>query len=151
MRIYYATFTAIAVTVQQDFFEIATPAATGAELVALSLTQENSTTSEMLTVLVKRGQTTTGSGGATITPARRRLNDSVALSTVKRNNTTKASAGTIVTLRAETFNVLSGLSVIWLPEDRPRVEPSSRCTVELSKTPAASLTMSGTLTFAELN
>lgn len=151
MRIYYATFTGIAVTAQQDFFEIATPTQTGVQLISFSITQSSSTTSEMLQVLVKRGQTTTGSGGATITPSLRQPNGSAAASTVKRNNTTKASAGTIVTVRAEAFNVLSGLNVIWLPEDRPTVEPSSRCTVELATTPAASLTMSGTLTFTEVS
>ena len=70
--------------------------------------------------------------------------------TTEANNTTRASAGTIVTLPADNWNVR--MPYLWLPtpEMRPILGPNARMTFELATTPADAITMSGTLWFEEL-
>lgn len=154
MALYTSTFVAIAVTAQQDFFEITSPtdAITIIHAVELfNLTEVGDTQEEQLSVLYKRGQTTSGTGGTqAITSQPVETGSSAFGGVVDINNTTKASVGTIQTLRADAWNVRS--PYLWLPTPEMRfiLGPSMRFTVELATTPADSITMSGTLTFEEL-
>jgi hypothetical protein len=62
-----------------------------------------------------RGNTTSGSGGASATPRPCNLTDTAAGFTCETNNTTAASAGTAVTLFAGAWN-LRNPDLVWLPE-----------------------------------
>lgn len=151
---YTVVFTGVAVTAQQDFFEI-TAAATGSLWVhAFELSQSTEVgdaQEEGLSVLVKRGSTVSGSGGSAPTPTPWSVNGGASGFVAEVNNTTKANTGTIVTLHSTNWNVRSTpFQWIYTPEMRPLVAPSERLTVELATTPADSITMSGTLWVEEL-
>ena len=145
-RIYTAQFNGVAVTAQQDLFEIVAPS-TGVvlihELGLSQLTEIKDAEEEMLLILLKSGQTTTGSGGSAPTKVPRLFGDAAASATVAANNTTKATAGTIVTHYNWHWNVRVPFQMIWTPETRPVLSPSRRGTVELATTPADSVTVGG--------
>jgi hypothetical protein len=153
-RIYTAQFNGVAVTAQQDFFELVAPS-TGAVLIhAIELSQTTEVgddQEEGLLILLKSGQTTSGSGGSTPTPVPLAFGDAAAGTVVEANNTTKATAGTIVTHAAWAWNVRGDFMKIFTPEMRPIVRASRRLTVELATTPADSITMHGTIWFEELS
>jgi hypothetical protein len=153
-RIYTAQFNGVAVTAQQDFFELVAPS-TGAVLIhAIELSQTTEVgdaEEEGLLILLKSGQTTSGSGGSTPASVPLAFGDAAAGAVVEANNTTKATAGTIVTHAAWAWNVRGDFVKIFTPEMRPIVRASRRLTVELATTPADSITLHGTLWFEELN
>lgn len=151
--LYSVPFAGVAVTAQQDLFELTAPADCIVMIHQVILTQSTEvgdTQEEGLSILLKRGATTTGSGGSTVTPGPTEFGFAAAGSTAKVNNTTKATAGTIVTLHAENWNVRSEKLILPTPELRLVLSPSQRFTVELATTPADSITMSGTLYFEEI-
>jgi hypothetical protein len=154
-RLYTIPFTAVAVTAQQDFFEIT--AATGKPCQIHSIELEQSTEvgdaqEEGLSILLKRGTsaTTSGTGGTTPTPATINSNDAAAGFTSDANNTTKMTGGTITSLRAWNWNVRMPFLKLFTPETRPYIVPGERLTLELATTPADSITISGTLVVEEL-
>jgi len=152
-RIYTAQFNGVAVTAQQDFFEINAPADAAVELMEIHLSQTTEVgdaAEEGLSVLFKSGQTTSGSGGSTPTAIPLSLGESAFGGSVEANNTTKASVGTIVTHAAWAWNIRVPFDVIFIPEARKILSPSARMTVELGTTPADSITMSGYVVFAEI-
>lgn len=147
-RIYTVQFNAVAVTAQQDFFEITAAAGKNCRILAVMLGQTSDVgdaAEEMLSILFKSGATTSGSGGTAPTPVTSNVTDAAAGFSAEVNNTTKASAGTIVTHHSDVFNVRS--PYIWLPPERMQIEltGSRRFTVELATTPADSLTCNGTI------
>lgn len=148
--IYTVTFTGVAVTAQQDFFELNAPATGVCYLRWLSISQSTEikdAEEEQLSVLIKTGATTSGSGGTTPTAVPNGTGWTAFPGTVEANNTTKATAGTILTRWSECWNVRGPLKEIWTPETSIRVAPSARLTVELATTPADSITMNGGLCF----
>ncbi len=153
-RVYTATFTAVAVTAQQDFFEITSPADAVTEILEFHLSQSTEVGDAMeegLSIAFKSGQTTTGTGGTqAITPAPLSLGDPAYGGVVDINNTTKATAGTIVTHSCWNWNVRVPLDIIFTPETTKILSPSARCTLELMTTPADSITMSGYAVFKEI-
>jgi hypothetical protein len=151
-RIYTAAFDNIAVSAAQDLFEIAPAATAGVVIHKLLIGQSSDygdAQAEGLRLLIIRGATSTGTGGATITPANTIPGGAAASSTVKRNNTTAATGGTPVTLHADCFNVQAGYQFIWTPETRLAVAPSSRVVVNLPAAPVDAITMSATIYFEE--
>ena len=153
MAIYTAVFNAVAVTAQQDLFElnVASDALVIVHCVELSQSTEvGDAQEEGLNLLFKRGATTSGSGGTTVTPVALEGGAVAYGGTVEANNTTKATTGTISTLRVDNWNVRA--PYLWLPPPELRIplSPSSRFTVELATTPADSITMSGCLWFEEI-
>jgi hypothetical protein len=152
-RIYTVQFNAVAVTAQQDLFEIVAPADAVVALHALHVSQVTEVADaaeEMLALLHKSGQTTSGSGGSTPTAIPLLLGDAAFGGTVEANNTTKAADGTIVTHHAWNWNVRIPFDMLWTPETRPILSPSRRGTIELATTPADSVTMSGWVTIEEI-
>lgn len=152
MRIYTVQFNGVAVTAQQDLFELTAGAAGPITIHALSLSQSSEigdAQEEGLSILLKQGATTTGSGGTTPAAIPRDVDDSASTTTAKANNTTKATAGTIVTHEAHNWNVRVPFDKIWTPENRPYAKGGRRLTIELATTPADSITMSGTITWSE--
>ena len=70
MTIYSATLSAISVAAAQDVFEIVAPSTNRIAIRAISLGQYSdfgSAEDEILSLLVMRGHTTSGSGGGTVT------------------------------------------------------------------------------------
>ncbi len=147
-RLYTVNFAAVAVTAQQDFFEIVAAAGKPLRILGISLSQSTEVgdaAEEALAILVKSGQTTSGSGGSAPTPVPNCVTDAAAGFTAEVNNTTKASAGTIVTHYADNWNIRQPFFPVF--PDRMQIELAGgrRLTVELGTTPADSVTMSGTV------
>lgn len=152
-RMYAVTFTAVAVTAQQDFFEIVTGTNQSVEIHSIYIgntTDAGDAQDEQLSVLIKQGATTSGSGGSAPTPVPLDTTDAAAGFTAEVNNTTKATAGTIVTKHADAFNVRAGWQYRPTPEERIVVKGGIRLTVELATTPADSITFNGTMLVKEI-
>ena len=152
-RIYSAQFNGVAATAQQDLFEIVAPADSVVELLELhisNLTEVGDAAEEMLLILIKKGATTSGSGGSAPTAIPHQLGDAAFGGTCEVNNTTKATAGTIVTHEAHNWNIRAPFMRIWTPEATLIISPSARLTVELATTPADSVTLAGTAIFREI-
>lgn len=153
---YVVTFASVAVTAQQDFFEIPVPSTKVIVVHSVELTQSTDvgdTAAEGLAILFKRGVgTTTGSGGTTgITPTKLETGSATSgISTAKTNDTTKQTGGTITTLHATNWIIQQPFLWLPTPEMRHVLAPSERYTVELATTPADSVTMSGTIVFEEI-
>lgn len=154
-QMYSAVFSSVAVTAQQDFFEIIVPATKVVVIHSVELTQSTDVgdaAAEGLAILHKRGVgSTSGTGGTqAATPAKLETGSATAAATYDFNNTTKMTAGTISTLHSGNWIIQS--PYLWLPtpEMRHVLAPSERYTVELATTPADSITVSGTLVFEEI-
>lgn len=151
--LYTASIAAVAVTAQQDLFELTAPADCVVIIHSVMLSQSTEVgdaQEEGLSLLFKRGATTSGSGGTGPTPAPLDFGYAAAGSAVEINNTTKATSGTIVTLIADNWNVRAPYLYLPTPELRITLSPSQRFTLELATTPADSITMSATLFFEEI-
>lgn len=152
-RKYTVQFTGVAVTAQQDFFEVVAPADAVVVVHDIHLSQSTEVgdaAEESLSVMWKSGSTTSGSGGSTPTAIPIELGDAAFGGTCEANNTTKATVGTIVTHHAWNWNIRMPFDRIFTPETRPILSPSRRGTLELGTTPADSITISGTMTIEEI-
>lgn len=156
-RMYVATFDEVAVTAQQDLFDVA-PATNKSiiihELVLTQTTEVAEAQEEWLHIRFVRGFATVGSGGATNTPAPISGADTAFGGTVRINDTTKAvvGGGTTDVVRSDAFQVRSGYYYLPTPETRIIVTAANtRLVIQLNTTPADSVTMSGSLLFEELS
>ena len=154
-RIYTAQFSGVAVTAQQDLFEIVAPATAIIVIHDIQLgqtTELGDAAEESLLLLMKSGSTTTGSGGSAPAKVSQLFGSAASGATVAANNTTKATVGTIVTHGGfpPTWNIRVPYEKVWTPECRPILAPSRRWTFELASTPADSITMSGSVTWEEI-
>jgi hypothetical protein len=153
MPVFSATFNAVNVTAAQDVFEIAAPADSMVlirEIVLGQYSDAGDAQDELLSILLIRGHTTTGSGGSTPTPVNFYPRSRAALSTVKCNDTGVAANGTTATLVADAFNVRAG----WVhrPPDRRGcivLDKGQRLVARITA-PVDALTMNGTLIFEEV-
>lgn len=155
MSIYTVSFTGVAVTAQQDFFELTAPSAKILAIHGVELSQSTEVgdaQEEGLSILFRRGTsgTTSGSGGSAPTPAPVQPGDTATF-TAEVNNTTKMSGGTVTTIVATNWNVrATPMAWSFMPELRPIIGPSQRFTVELATVPADSITVSGTVWVEEI-
>ena len=156
-RIYTATFKAVAVTAQQDFFEVLAPSDAVVVIHSWFLSQTTETgdaAEEMLQLTTNRGigSVTSGSGGSTATAQPREDGDAAFGGTVEINNTTKMAtgSGSLEELEAHAWNIRVPYQVIYTPETRPVISPSNRWTIELETTPADSITISGMILLEEI-
>lgn len=152
-RLYTVQFTGVAVTAQQDFFELTAGAAMGFRIWSFYLSQSTEVgdaQEEGLSILLKSGATVSGSGGSTPAIVPVDFGDAAAGLAAEANNTSRANTGTIVTHHAWNWNVRVPFQYIFLPEERPVMRVSRRCTLELATTPADSITMSGFILVEEL-
>jgi len=151
-RCYTVSFTAVAVTAQQDLFELVAAAGKPLKVLGFGLSQSTEvgdSAEEGLSIILKSGQTTSGSGGSTPTPVPNNTSDSAAGFTAETNNTTKASAGTIVTHYADNWNVRQPMVMVFPDRMQPQIIGGRRMTLELGTTPADSITMSGWISVEE--
>lgn len=151
---YSATFSSVAVTAQQDFFEYTSASSSITIIHSVLLTQSTDVgdaQAEGLAILFKRGATTSGTGGTqAATPAPLEFGSAAAAGVLDLNNTTKATAGTIVTLHSDNWIIQTPYVYLPTPETRIVLSPSQRLTVELGTTPADSITISGTMLFEQI-
>lgn len=155
-RVYAVTLAAEAETAAIDWFELITGTTSSIMLLALDIGQTTETgdaMEEQINWYVKRftGAYTSGSGGNTGV-ARTPLHpgDAAATFTAESSNTTKATGGTSVDLWRSSFNLRSGLQMIWTPETAPQIAISSAMVIGFENTPADSVTWSGTAIVGEL-
>lgn len=150
---YTVQFNGVTVSAQQDLIEVTAASTKPLVLVSASVSQASDAgdaSEELLSILIKSGQTTTGSGGSSYTPVPNDPTYAAAGFTAKVNNTTKASGGTIVTHYASTWNVRVEQDKV-LPDPMTIMLPAGRrLTIELATTPADSLTCSGYAVFQEI-
>lgn len=135
-----------------DLFELDAAAEKPIEIVALSLgnrSEVGDAQDEMLSINVVRGNTTTGNGTST-TPRPLDASDGAASFTAKTVGSTPASAGTAVTLIADTFNVRAGLPWVFPEAMRPKTQGADLLCVRLTSAVADDLTLSGTAWVREL-
>lgn len=154
MAIYFATFSAVAVSAAQDIFEITAPTGIPVAIREITFGQYSDfgdAQAELISIVLRRGHTTTGSGGSTLTPETRTglAGATAAQSVVKANNTTVATSGTAVNLIADTFNVAAGWTYRPLPEERIILQPGIRLVARITL-PTDAITANGTLVFEEL-
>jgi hypothetical protein len=153
-RIYTAVFEGVAVAATQDLFELLAPADATVRIHRIQVDDDNSETSERLTIRFVRGEgtVTSGSGGSVATAVPTSKGDAAFGGTVETNNTTKMVVGTgaLKTLQRSAFDILAGFDWHPTPEERIDISPSDRMTVELVTAPASSRVMSGTITFEEI-
>jgi len=152
MPVYTATFSAISVAAAQDLFELVAHASSRVEVCEIEIGQYSDAgdaEDEMLSLLVIRGNTTTGSGGAAVTPVNMAPWSRAAVTVVARNNTTVATAGSPATLLSTAWNVRAGW--YWRPQPGERIlmEQGQRLVVRTTA-PTDALTMNGTIKFREL-
>lgn len=156
--IYTASFKGVAVTAQQDFFQLLAPAAKSVLIHGFLLgqsTEVKDAEEEMLQLTTNRGYSTVtdGSGGTTATQRGVNKNAAASGATVEVNNTTKLAVGTGTLEELESghvWNVRVPYQFWYPPEVRPIVLGGEYWTLELETTPADSITMSGTLWFEVL-
>lgn len=154
MTVYAATFINVAVSAQQDFFNITGPA-TGVCILHRCLISQSSdvgdAAEEGLAIALRRGAAgTAGSGGTVVTPgagAAMEASGPAFTGVVRANDTTKSTITSPATLHAESWNVRSAFDYLPTPETRIILSPSARLAVELTTTPADALTVSGVLVF----
>lgn len=146
---YTVVFAGVAVTAQQDLFEITPTDDRPVEFAGLFISQTTEVADaqeEQLRYAIIRGHTTSGSGGSAPTPQSLEPRSAAAGFTAEVNNTTIASAGTAVTLHEDSFNVRAGLALWFPPECMPAADQGqTTIVVRLLTTPADSITMNGTL------
>jgi hypothetical protein len=148
------SFKAVAVTAQQDLFEIKNGTTGTCRIHGFVLSQETEISDaqeEQLRITMNRAQTSvaSGSGGTTATPLPRRRGDPAFTGTVEVNNTTQLAMTSpdVVEpgLEIHTWNVRVPYVFWYPPEARPLVLPGDYWTIRLETTPADSITMSGTV------
>lgn len=154
MVMFSAQFNAVAVTAVQDLFSMVAPATTGICCVHRCLITQSSdfgdANEEAPIILIKRGATTVGSGGSSVTAADLGQTAATFGGTVRANDTTVATAGTITTLHAETWNIRGPFDYVPTPENRIWLGAGIRLVFGLATAPADSITVSGTLIFESL-
>lgn len=156
-RVYQVPITFVAQTAQIDFFELTAAAEKPCvihEIYLANSTEVGDAQEEMLTLKLKRasGSVTSGSGGSTPTPVPINPDDAAAGMSAEVNNTTKLAvgSGTITDERLYAWNVRAPFHMIFTPETRPKIKGGERKVLELTTTPADSITMGGYVLIEEL-
>ena len=144
-----------AIAAAGDMLEVLAPSDAVLVLHALYISQSTEagdSASEQVTVSLNRvtGAPTSGSGGTSVTPVALEGGAAASGSTVEANNTTDLTGGTTAIIHTESFNVMNGLALVWTPETRPVISPSTRFLLKLTSTPADSITFDYTLYFDEV-
>lgn len=147
-NVFTVSFSNITVSAAQDLFQLTAPTGFRLEIVDVrfgQISDAGDAAAELLAVTIKRGGVA-GSGGSAVTPVQTRAAGRIAGTTAARNNTTQ-SAGT--TLISDVWNVMA--PYLYRPGEAERitVEPGQIVAVGITA-PADSLSMYGSITFAEV-
>ena len=147
-RGFTASFTEVAVTAQQDLFQIEAQTVP-ARLVGLYLSQTSDVgdaSAEGLSILIRR---VTDAVTNDITEAKLDNGSAAANANLAVNETTELVTGA-TTIHADSWVLPNNLLWLPTPEMYIVVEVGNTVVVNLNTTPADSLTMSGTLYFQEI-
>lgn len=147
-RLYSFSFSEVAVTAQQDLFQIEAQTVP-ARLVAVYLSQTSEvgdTEEEGLSILIQR---VTDAVTNDVTEVKIDGGDGAALANLAINETTELVTGAEI-VHAEGWNVR--MPFIYLPPEelRPVIQVGNAIVVNLNTTPGDSITMSGTCYFEEV-
>lgn len=152
-RTFKATSGPVAVTAQQDLFELTPADESKVTLIAVYVTQTTEVgdaEEEQLDVLIRRGHSTSGSGGSAGTEEPVDPDGAAPTAAIEFNNTTIASAGTTEDLHREAFNNRVGLRYVPVDEERDIcTQAESTIVGRLLTTPADSVTMIVTVVWKE--
>lgn len=149
MAMYSLSFTEVAVTAQQDLFQLeATTRPITIYGVTLSQSSDvGDSASEGLSILVREvTDAVTDDGGE---QALDRNNPGTFSGACAINETTELTTGA-ATLHSEVWGILNPFIYLPIPELRIHVDVGNAVVVNLNTTPADSITMSGTIYFEEL-
>lgn len=162
MSIYTATFSGVAVSADQDIFEIVAGPSVHVAIRRIILGQYSEfgdAAAELLPIKIIRGHTTAGSGGSTVVPCQlAQQATKTSTSAVAINNTTPAANGTPEVLWSESWNVMAGFvyPTVFAPMVSGRdsmalirIGPGQRLVVNLATDPADEITLSGSIEFEE--
>lgn len=149
-RLYQVPIAFVAQTAQIDVFELTAAAEKPCrihEIYLANSTEIGDAQEEQLTLKLKRasGTVTSGSGGSAPTPVPIDPDDAASGLTAEVNNTTKlvVGTGTITDERLFAWNVRQPFHQIFTPETRPIIKGGEKKVLELTATPADSITMGG--------
>ncbi len=160
MTVFTAAFSAVAISVAQDLFEIVAPSNSRVRLLEIDIGQYSDfgdAQAEILSIAIHRGHTTSGSGGSTVTPENINPYGRAAGATVEANNTTVAiTAGKL--LWATGWHIQAGF--LWSPaEYAPRgvpafrrhiiIKPDQRLVIRITA-PNDEITTNGSILFEEI-
>jgi len=143
------------VSATQDLIELSSPTDVVTKITCVTISQSSDagdSESEQLNASFKRGVgSTSGSGGASVTPGQKETGDNAAGATCERNNTTVAVAGggSLTELYNEDFNVMAGMSKHFPPGQEIHLSPGEEFYVNISA-PADAVTMSCVVEFEEV-
>lgn len=135
-----------------DFFELDAAAEKPIEIVAIFIGNKSEigdAQEEMVAWSVVRGNATSGNG--TVTTARPLdASDGAASFVAEVVSSTPASVGTPVNLHVDTFNIRTGLQLIFPPDMRPKTQGADLLCVRLLTALADDATLSGTVYVREM-
>ncbi len=153
-RMYSVEFSKVAVSADQDLFELTPADDRPIAIHAIYLSQSSEladAAEEILNIKVIRGHSTSGSGGSASTPAVLSPLDTAAGFTCNVNCDTIASVGTPIDVHSDSWNVRTGLALIFAPDERPvATQANTTMVIRLMEDPADAITMSGTAYVEEL-
>lgn len=147
-RIYSAQFSEVAVTAQQDLFQLeanTTPIIIHGVFLSQS-SDLGDTESEGLSIQIRRF---TDAVTNDIAEVALDGGDAAANADIAVNETTELVTGQSI-IHSEAWNILTPFVYLPTPELRPVVQISNGIAVNLNTTPADSITMSGTIYFEEI-
>lgn len=156
-RLYQVPIAFTAHTTQIDIFELTAAAEKPCRIHQIYLAQSTEVADaqeEQLTLKLKRasGAVTSGSGGSAPTPAPVDPRDTASGLTAEVLNTTKlvVGSGAITDERLYSWNVRMEFDKIFTPETRPFIVGGEKKVLELTTTPADSITIGGHVLVEEL-
>lgn len=152
-QVYTGIISQVSVSAAQDVFELTCPSTTRVRIREVKLGQYSDAgdaTAEILSVQLIIGHTTSGSGGAAVTPRNlNRASTVTAASTLERNNTTIAANGTAITLYSDVWNIQSGWWYAPSEFEMITIDISTRLVVRITS-PVDAITLNATIVFEEL-
>ena len=147
-RIYAVNFNEVAVSVQQDLFQIeaqTTPAILHAIYLSQS-TEEGDAEAENLNVIIQR---VTAAVTDDLNAVALDGGDTAENANLAINETSELTTGASI-IHAESWNVAQSFIYLPPPELRPIVQIGNAIVVNLNNTPTDAITMSGTMYFEEI-
>lgn len=150
MSLYFVTASALAVTQAVDLFEIVAPSTTMLKIREIRIGQYSDAgdaQAELLSVILERGCSTSGSGGVAGSAVNQLpfANAAASTATIEIGNTTQAASDGKKMI-ADVWNVQAPWLYMPDPKDAIIVDKSQRFVVRLSA-PADSITVNATLIF----
>jgi len=152
-RIYAVTFEKVSVSAVQDLVQIVGTTGVMCKIKEVTVADVDATAPATNMQLALRcrllpATVTNGSGGSTPTPQPLDQGDAAATFTALANNTTKATtSGTASIIREDGANIYTGYSYQF--PNPPTVKPGTSFVFELITTPAATVTLSGSVIVEE--